>query len=515
MEGGPMHDDQLRGLLRTLENDREPDPQFADALYGRLQFVARGERRARGPMLLLAAALLALLAGGLALGSGLVPLPLVVETSATPEPTGSADPTPAATEAPSATPAASLTPSPDATPTAPTELAGETLFVDADGLRLRAGPSSDDAIVATLRRGQLLGATGSVEGDWIEVRIGPGSVQGWVSRGPDGSWLRRVTDGVVAFSSGGQTEAQTTEWVIADPLSADGARPFGATDVVDVTWSPDGSRVALTVRVPGGAGGMLAVELADADGGNRQRLDGAAYGPAWSPDGTRLAWTGASGLVVTDTSLTPAILQTDLRGPSHPMWSPDGTRLAVTALDCPACPTDEPIMGDPPTAVFVVDIATGRSTKVTDPGYYDLAGWSADGSRLSIAAMDLSGERPQQAFTVAADGGPLQPLLEGAFQGAARWSPDGTSLAVATPNGVVVMDGNGGNERLVHTDAFVGSLRWSPSGQWLVYQASDSVGADIGLWVTRADGSEPPRRLTSTEIAAGQPEWQPVLAPIR
>ena len=52
-----MHDDQIRGLLRTLEDDRTPDPDFADALYRRLHMVAGARQPSRAPFVLLAAAL--------------------------------------------------------------------------------------------------------------------------------------------------------------------------------------------------------------------------------------------------------------------------------------------------------------------------------------------------------------------------------------------------------------------------------------------------------------------------
>ena len=42
-----MRDDQMGALLRALDHDREPDPAFADALFERLNVVARNEPRVR------------------------------------------------------------------------------------------------------------------------------------------------------------------------------------------------------------------------------------------------------------------------------------------------------------------------------------------------------------------------------------------------------------------------------------------------------------------------------------
>lgn len=355
-----------------------------------------------------------------------------------------------------------------------------------------------------------MGATGAVEGDWVEVRIGPGALTGWVSAGPDRSWLRVVADGAIAFRmSTGGTEDSEAGWVLVTPLGDAALNQLAEDDVVEVAWSPDGSTVAMTVA---GIDGM-AVDVADADGSNRRTVGPGGYGPSWSPDG-RLAWSSAAGIVIADESLTPTVLDTELRNPGKPFWSPDSTRLAILAMDCPECPVDEPIVGDVPGAVYVVDVAIGTTTKLTDPGYYGFGGWSADGTRITFSTIDLSGAQSQQAFAVAVEGGAPVPLLDGgAVHEAPTWSPDGSRLALGTPEGLVVMAGDGSSPSvLLPTNAFVSVGQWSPSGEWLVFQTGD--GPDLGLWIVHADGSEAPRRITATDVSAGMPSWQPLWEPL-
>lgn len=506
-----MHEDQIRHLLGRLEDDRDPDPRFADALYARLNVAARGRRRSRAPMLLLAAALMTLLAGGVAIGSGRLPLPFIVDATTSPAPSASALAEPSVSVAPSTSAGPSVPPpsgSESAAPEVPI-LAGRILVAEAAGLRLRSTPSEEGDVLATLPSGTKMGATGEVEREWFEVRIGPGTLTGWVSAGPDRSWLRVVTDGAVAFHSSGPAEDQESGWVLATPPGDDTISQLAPDEVVELAWSPDGSNVAMTIA---GSDGM-ALAIADWDGSNRRTIGPGGYGPSWAPDG-RLAWSTAAGIVIADETLTPVVLATDLRNPGRPFWSPDSARLAILAMDCPECPLDEPIMGDVPGAVYVVDVATGAATKLTDPGYYGFGGWSADGGAITFTAIDLSGERPQQAFTVAVEGGTPAPLLEGGpVHEAPTWSPDGSRLAMGTPDGLVVMAGDGSSPSvLVPNTAFVSGVQWSPSGEWLIFQIGD--GPDLGVWIVRADGSEPAQRVTATEVTAGSPTWQPLWEPL-
>lgn len=112
-----MTDEQLSRDFQALEVDDEPNPAFADALFAELESEAVA-RRAPGAtwILLAAAALIAVLAVGAALGSGLVQLPfLIAEASQTPTPSASASATGAETESAEPTPTATALPTPSAT----------------------------------------------------------------------------------------------------------------------------------------------------------------------------------------------------------------------------------------------------------------------------------------------------------------------------------------------------------------------------------------------------------------
>jgi hypothetical protein len=90
--------------------------------------------------------------------------------------------------------------------------------------------------------------------------------------------------------------------------------------VTNPAWSPDGSKIAF-----GGSGGVYVM---NADGTNQTVLAGGATGyPDWSPDGGRIAFTKGTDLWVMNadgTGQRQLALKT-----RDPAWSPDGRKFAV------------------------------------------------------------------------------------------------------------------------------------------------------------------------------------------
>jgi Tol biopolymer transport system component len=322
--------------------------------------------------------------------------------------------------------------------------------------------------------------------------------------------VRLVADGAVAFARNASGRSSVA---LVTPLGDDAIVTLqDGAFLHDWTWSPDGSRLAGTFGDTGDA--SEAVLVMEPDGtviGNHE----GAMGPAWSPDGSRLAWIGNEGrIVVTDDSLEPATFLDAGRAPHAIAWAPDGSRLAYLAVDCDACPPDEPILGDPPIAVFTIAIDGSERQQITSGNIDGAPSWSADGSQIAFLRFDLSGEFSTRLLVLGATGGDPVELVEGAaVTGGVAWSPDGTRLALATSAGTLIASPDGTQELIVPTDedTLVTEIQWSPSGRYLLYGATTDSSPAPRLWIVEADGSGEPRAISPSGEAAAQGRWQPVL----
>ncbi|MGC2237472.1 MAG: DPP IV N-terminal domain-containing protein [Pyrinomonadaceae bacterium] len=92
---------------------------------------------------------------------------------------------------------------------------------------------------------------------------------------------------------------------------------------VEPAWSPDGTRLAFVSGAD--------IWVINADGTNEQRVTNSAVGesdPSWSPDGSKIVFTkSGSGVSVINADGTNEVV---LASGKHPSWSPDGTKIAFT-----------------------------------------------------------------------------------------------------------------------------------------------------------------------------------------
>jgi TolB protein len=186
-----------------------------------------------------------------------------------------------------------------------------------------------------------------------------------------------------------------------------------------VSWSPDGARLAVVENaVPGYPGAHVVIWTID--GANRTQVTDStisAYSPAWSPDGSMLAFAGHCQqcparmarnlyLIRPDGSdLRQLTFGTDLSDDRDgPTWSPDGSRLAF-AHDSAFT-----------SAIEVMNVNDGSSVTVTRCQRLNGCSsptWSPDGTRLAFLEFlgGLTGNL--DILLVNTDGTDLRTLVSG------------------------------------------------------------------------------------------------------
>jgi len=175
-----------------------------------------------------------------------------------------------------------------------------------------------------------------------------------------------------------------------------------------------------------------------------------------------------------------------------PAWSHDGTRLAwIYHGNLWTVRADG--TGDR-------QLAAGVSPPYTPPDDVSRPSWSPDDSRLVFEQTDVHGRRGV-VYRVNTTGGGLRRLASGT---APAWSPDGTRIAFVRGNDVYTNDpdGSGATKLTTTARATAGPLSWSPDSTRIAV----SRGGDI--YSVRADGSGE-TRLTSSRRSETQPAWSP------
>jgi dipeptidyl aminopeptidase/acylaminoacyl peptidase len=277
-------------------------------------------------------------------------------------------------------------------------------------------------------------------------------------------------------------------------------RSISAIDCVDTV---DFAACAVKTPDPASDGYRSAIWLVPLKGGPPVQFtsgSGSDNYPRWSPDGSRLAFVssrdeGSPQIYLMDRTGGEARALTHMKqGVVAMEWSPDSTRLLVTApvnVD-PAARGERgstPTNGGPHVVwrlpyksdglgfvldreihLFVVDVATGSSTQITDaPFDVKSASWSPDGKRIAYTRTRTGREAHRtDVWVTGADG-----------------SSDAHALT----------------DRIAMTQYPI----WSPDGRWIVFTGGEKEGdSQQRLWkIDMASESLSPLGDESLEVESG------------
>jgi hypothetical protein len=169
--------------------------------------------------------------------------------------------------------------------------------------------------------------------------------------------------------------------------NADGSDATVVTRGSDPAWSPDGSELAVVDQ-----GGIWVVST---DGHDRRRVIADGVAPDWAPDGKRLVFARgeyADQVWIANADGTALRrLVADGGEPASPAWSPDGTEIAFTGYD--AC---DPY-GDYPTICTIHP--NGRDLQDAGTGADELhsteePAWGPQPGELAYARYGPNGDDP-------------------------------------------------------------------------------------------------------------------------
>lgn len=259
-----------------------------------------------------------------------------------------------------------------------------------------------------------------------------------------------------------------------------------------------------------GPGFQSDIWVMDPDGSNQTNLTNNPsydYDPAWSPDGTKIAFTSHRNkdnpdiYVMNADGSNPIRLTNSGGRDRHAAWSPDGTKIAFDS-DRAELAADIYVMNaDGSNQIRLTDTPSGSNTNPA---------WSPNGAKIAFQSERDSTGGPEIYVMDANGANPVRLTTNWDFDVSPHWSPDGTKIVFVSDrdgaDAIYLMNSNGSNPHALTMHKFGADAdpAWSPDGQKIVF--SEAQNGNLEIYVMNADGSNQ-TALTNDPARDDRPSW--------
>jgi TolB protein len=253
-------------------------------------------------------------------------------------------------------------------------------------------------------------------------------------------------------------------------------------------------------------GGRFELVVADADGGNPQAVVASnepLLSPAWSPDGTRLAYVSLENkkpVVYIQTMATgQRRVLANFRGSnSAPAWAPDGRRLAVT------------LTKDGGSQIFLINPDGTGVQRLLASGSIDTeASFTPDGKAL-LFSSDRGGT-PQIYRLTIATGAIERMTFEGAHNVSPHATPDGKGFVFVRREGgrfmIAIQDYATRQVQVLTPGPLDESPSIAPNSKLIIYAAQQG---SRGILAGVSSDGRVKQRLVSPAADVREPAWGPL-----